>query len=91
MGMAGRPVFGREGHMPEGGVGEEEFDADFDLLVGEFVNVRDDALERIFGLRILERETLATVHRGVNGDERAVSAHGERERIFFGTRRVGCL
>ena len=88
VGVAGGPVFGREGHVPESGIGEEEFDADLDLLIGKFVNVRDDAFERIFGLRIRERETLAAIHRGAYSNERAVSADGERKRVFLGARGV---
>lgn len=52
VGVVGGPVFGREGDVPEVRVGEEELDANFDLFVGKFVNVSDDAFERIFGLRI---------------------------------------
>lgn len=45
VGVARGPVFGWEGDVPEMGIGEQELNADFDLLVGKFVNVSDDAFE----------------------------------------------
>jgi hypothetical protein len=52
VGVARGPVFGREGYVPESGIGQQEFDANLDLLVGKLVNVGDHAFERILGLRI---------------------------------------
>ena len=91
MGVVRGPVFGREGDVPEVGIGEEKLDADFDLLVGKFVNVGDHALERIFGLGIRESEALAAIEWSGNGDERAVSADRQRVSFFFGERRTAGL
>lgn len=52
VGVPGGPVFGRESDVPEVGIGEEKLDAHFDLLVGKFIDVGDDALERVFRLRV---------------------------------------
>src|SRR5579859_5627577 len=81
--VAGGPVFGWEGDVPEVGIGEEKLDANFNLLVGKFVNVGDDALERVFGLRIRQGEALAAIHRGADGKQRAVSADRQGEGFFF--------
>lgn len=91
VGVAGGPVFGREGDVPEHGVRQEELDANFDLLVGKTINMRDHALEGIFGLRIRESEALPAIHRGANGNQRAVGAYGQRAGFFFRERGVACV
>jgi len=50
--MARRPVFWREGYMPEHGIRQEELDSYLRLIALTPVNVRDNAFERRFGLDV---------------------------------------
>lgn len=81
--MAGRPVFWREGHMPEQGIGQEELHSYLGLVRLTPINVRDNALERRFGLDVRQREPLPSINLGQQVNQRTVSTDGPRLSFFF--------
>src|SRR6266404_2223647 len=50
VGMTRRPVFRREGDVPESRIGQEKLHTHLDWLARKLINVRNHTLERAFGL-----------------------------------------
>ena len=83
VGVAGRPVFWREGHVPEQGIGQEELHSYLGLVGLTPINVRDNALERGFGLDVRQREPLPSINLRQQENQRTVSTDGPCVSFFF--------
>src|SRR5256885_12955526 len=81
--MAGRPVFWREGHVPEQGIGQEELHSYLRLVGLTPVNVRYNALQGSLCLDVGQSEPLPSVHLRQQVDQRTVGTDGPRVSVLF--------
>src|SRR5439155_10671145 len=81
--MARRPVFWRESYVPEQGVGQQELHSYLGLVGLTPINVRDNALERGFGLDVRQSEPLPSINLGQQENQGTVSTDGPRVSFFF--------
>ena len=87
--MARRPVFWREGYMPEHGIRQEELDSYLRLIALTPVNVRDNAFERRFGLDVRQREPLPSINLRQQVNQRTVSTDSLRASLLFKSTSAG--
>ena len=81
--MARGPVFWGENHVPEHGIGQQELHSYLGLVGLAPINVRDNALERRFGLDVRQRESLPSINLRQQENQRTVSTDGPCVSFFF--------
>jgi len=82
-GMFGGPVFGREGHAPEGGARSGEFEAYFGFAVAHGAEEHYMALFFFLGALMVHVEFAAAGDARGQQNERTVGVNGQGFRFFF--------